>query len=109
MLGASKKLSGEIEIRRIQTIDVPSLALLMAEMQAHYRVPCPPLPEIESFISNRPPGNDIFVAAYFGKVVAFSAFSAIFPGPRLRPGLFLKELYVDKAFRSNRDRSETAM
>lgn len=99
MSNAAKTWIGDAEIRSLQEVDVPSLALLMMDMQAHYRVPCPPLPEVEASISGRPVGTDIFVACSGGLVVAFAAFAAIFPGPGLRPGLFLKELYVGAAFR----------
>eukprot|EP01042_Synura_sphagnicola_P014211 gene14211-biopygen14342 len=71
----------------------------MAEMQAHYRVPCPPDAEIRAGLANRPAGAELLVAEHDGALVGFAAFSAIYPGPGLRPGCFLKEIYVAEAAR----------
>lgn len=78
--------------------DVTSTAALFQEMQAHYRVACPPLPEIVARLSRLPEGVGVLVAAD-PAVVGFAALSAIFPGPGLSPGLFLKELFVSASAR----------
>lgn len=83
-------------IRLLQTNDAAFLALatLMEEMQAHYRVACPPRAEIVAGLEAMPPGAEILVAEEHRSVLGFAAFSAIYPGPGLKPGIFLKELYV---------------
>jgi ribosomal protein S18 acetylase RimI-like enzyme len=83
-------------IRLLQANDAafPALAALMEEMQAHYRVACPPCAEIIAGLEAMPPGAEILVAEEHGSVLGFAAFSAIHPGPGLKPGIFLKELYV---------------
>jgi ribosomal protein S18 acetylase RimI-like enzyme len=83
-------------IRLLQANDAafPALAALMEEMQAHYRVACPPRAEIIAGLEAMPPGAEILVAEEHGSVLGFAAFSAIYPGPGLKPGIFLKELYV---------------
>lgn len=88
---------------RLLGADDPALgavALLMEEMQRHYNVPCPPLPAILAGIKERPANAEIIVAEQHNQVIAFCAFSAIYPGPGLQTGLFLKELYVKRDFRS---------
>ncbi|NEJ22085.1 GNAT family N-acetyltransferase [Rhizobium leguminosarum] len=77
-----------------------SAADLMQEMQAHYHVPCPPYDDILQGLQERPEAAEIIVATDQRLVVGFAAFSAIYPGPYLQPGLFLKELYVLRAYRS---------
>lgn len=83
-------------IRLLQANDAafPALATLMEEMQAHYRVACPPRAEIIAGLEAMPPGAEILVAEEHGSVLGLAAFSAIYPGPGLKPGIFLKELYV---------------
>jgi GNAT superfamily N-acetyltransferase len=86
-------------VRPALETDHPALARLMAEMQAHYRVPCPPDAEIRAGLANRPAGAELLVAEHEGALIGFAAFVAIYPGPGLRPGFFLKELYVAAAAR----------
>ena len=83
-------------IRLLQADDAafPALAALMEEMQAHYRVACPPRAEIVAGLEAMPPGAEILVAEEHRSVLGFAAFSPIYPGPGLKPGIFLKELYV---------------
>ncbi|MGK9334395.1 N-acetyltransferase family protein [Sinorhizobium meliloti] len=83
-------------IRLLQAHDAafPAIAALMEEMQAHYRVACPPRAEIIAGLEAMPPGAEILVAEEHGSVLGLAAFSAIYPGPGLKPGIFLKELYV---------------
>lgn len=77
-----------------------AVAVLMEEMQQHYHVPCPSRAEIISGLRQRPPGAEIMVVVQGDHVVAFCAFSAIYPGPGLQAGIFLKELYVAQHCRS---------
>ena len=88
-----------LRVRLCEAADHPALAGMMAEMQAHYRVPCPPDAEIRAGLANRPAGTELLVAERDGALVGFAAFSAIYPGPGLRPGVFLKEIYVVQAAR----------
>lgn len=83
-----------ISVRACEATDHPALARLMAQMQAHYRVPCPTDAEISAGLASRPAGTELLVAEQSGALVGFAAFSAIYPGPGLKPGFFLKELYV---------------
>lgn len=89
-----------LSIRAGTEADYPALARLMAEMQAHYRVPCPSDAEIRAGLAGRPAGAEFLVAEDGDGLVGFAAFAAIYPGPGLRAGLFLKELYVSEAARS---------
>lgn len=86
-------------VRACEEADHPALAGLMAQMQAHYRVPCPPDAEIRAVLANRPAGTELLVAEHDGALVGFAAFSAIYPGPGLKTGCFLKEIYVAEAAR----------
>lgn len=88
-----------VAIRPCEEADHPTLAGVMAEMQAHYGVACPTDAEIRSGLANRPAGTELLVAEHDGALIGFAAFSAIYPGPGLRPGFFLKEIYVAKAAR----------
>ena len=81
------------DVRLMTDADADAVATLFAEMQSHYRVPCPPLSEIIANLSTLPAGVNMFVATD-PDVVGFAALGAIFPGPGLKPGLFLKELFV---------------
>lgn len=86
-------------VRACEEADHPALAGMMGEMQAHYDVPCPPETEIRAGLANRPAGAELLVAEHDGALVGFAAFSAIYPGPGLKPGFFLKEIYVAEAAR----------
>ena len=90
-----------ISVRVCETTDHPALARLMAEMQAHYAVPCPADSEIRAGLASRPAGAELLVAEQNGALVGFAAFSAIYPGPGLKPGFFLKEIYVARAARGS--------
>lgn len=81
-------------IRPAAPADHPALARLFQEMQAYYAVPCPAPAEIEASLAGRPAGTEILVAEAGGMLAGFAAFSAIYPGPGLAGGLFLKELFV---------------
>ncbi|HSE74078.1 MAG TPA: GNAT family N-acetyltransferase [Dongiaceae bacterium] len=88
-----------ITIRLRMPADDAALARLLIEMQAHYQRPCPPEETIRADLANLPAGVEILVASA-GAIIGFAAVSAIYPGPGLGSGLFLKELFVSKAFRS---------
>jgi GNAT superfamily N-acetyltransferase len=81
-------------IRLLEPADHPALAALMVEMQAHYGVPCPPLAEISTGLAALPAGVDILVAVEGGAVLGFASACNLFPGPGLKSGFFLKEIYV---------------
>jgi GNAT superfamily N-acetyltransferase len=81
--------------------DIAGTAAVFQEMQAHYRVPCPSLREIIARLQALPDGVSILVAAE-PEIVGFAALSAIFPGPGLNPGFFLKELFVSAHARGRR-------
>ena len=78
-----------IAVCRMGSKDISGTAALLQEMQAHYRVACPPLDEITAKLAKLPEGVSVFVAAD-PSVVGFAAVGAIFPGPGLKPGLFLR-------------------
>lgn len=82
-----------MDIRFFQPADGEELASLFQEMQAYYGVFCPSREAILSGLANRPPETEILVIAT-DRIIAFAAFAAIYPGPGLQPGFFLKELYV---------------
>jgi GNAT superfamily N-acetyltransferase len=83
-----------MECRLAEPRDAERLADLFVAMQAHYRVPCPPRPTIVADLAALPPGNRILIAEDGETVLGLAAFAEIWPGPGLRKGLFLKELYV---------------
>ncbi|MCU4182174.1 GNAT family N-acetyltransferase [Bosea sp. BH3] len=84
----------ETAIRLLQPADHPALAALMVEMQGHYEVPCPPPAEILAGLAALPAGIDILVAAKGDAILGFASACNLYPGPGLRSGFFLKELYV---------------
>jgi GNAT superfamily N-acetyltransferase len=75
------------------------LTELLQEMQAHYAVPCPSPEEILQGLRDRPGSTEIVIATEGPVLMGFAAFSALYPGPYLQPGMFLKELYVANAHR----------
>ena len=85
-------------IRALTPADHEGLADLMEEMQAHYQVPCPPRAAILSGLERRPEGTEILIAVE-ERVIGFASYSAIYPGPGLIPGYFLKEIYVAASHR----------
>lgn len=89
----------EPAIRLLQPADHPALAALMVEMQAHYAVPCPSVPEILADLAALPAGVDILVAAKEEAVLGFASACNLYPGPGLKSGFFLKEIYVADAAR----------
>jgi len=87
------------QIRPPAPADHPALADLFIEMQAHYRVPCPLREDLIATFANLPPGAEMLVASEAGNLLGFAAFGAIFPGPGVTSGFFLKELFVTKPTR----------
>jgi GNAT superfamily N-acetyltransferase len=90
---------GETAIRLLRPEDHPALAALMVAMQAHYGVPCPPLSEIRAGLSALPAGVDILVAVRGEAVQGFACACNLYPGPGLKSGYFLKEIYLADAAR----------
>lgn len=86
-------------IRALSTADHLALAGLMAEMQAHYNVPCPPPATIRAGLERLPLGVEILIAERAGALLGFASACAVYPGPGLASGFFLKELYVARAER----------
>ena len=82
-----------LDVRLMVAADIENTAALFQEMQAHYCVPCPLFAEIVAKLAKLPVGVDVLIAAD-PTIVGFAALGAIFPGPGLNPGLFLKELFV---------------
>ncbi|MGO4173656.1 GNAT family N-acetyltransferase [Bosea sp. TAF32] len=89
----------ETAIRLLQPADHPALAALMVEMQGHYAVPCPPADEILVGLAQLPAGVDILVAVKGEAVLGFASACNLYPGPGLKSGFFLKEIYVADAAR----------
>ena len=81
--------------------DHPALAAVLVEMQAHYAVPCPTPEAILAGLGDIPAGTDILLAVEHGTITGFAAVAAIYPGPGLQPGFFLKELYVTASARGS--------
>ncbi|QEL22832.1 GNAT family N-acetyltransferase [Bosea sp. F3-2] len=86
-------------IRLLQPADHSALAALMVEMQGHYAVPCPPVEEIRAGLAALPAGVDILVAVKGEAVLGFASACNLYPGPGLKSGFFLKEIYVADAAR----------
>jgi GNAT superfamily N-acetyltransferase len=86
-------------IRQLEPSDHAALAALMVEMQQHYAVPCPSVPEIVAGLAGRPAGVDILIAARGEAVLGFASACNLYPGPGLKTGYFLKEIYVADAAR----------
>src|SRR5262245_14908169 len=90
----------KLVVRPRTSADDPVLVRLLTEMQAYYRVYCPPPETILNDLANLPTGVEILVAEA-DAVIGFAIFSAIYPGPGLAAGFFLKEIFVSEAFRGN--------
>lgn len=86
-------------IREAEPEDYLALADLLVEMQAYYRAACPSRDDIVRALRERPAGSRILIARSGSTVIGLATFSAIFPGPGLTSGHFLKDLYVTSAAR----------
>ena len=91
--------AGNLAVRPLEGRDHAALAALMAEMQAHYRVPCPPADVILAGLAALPPGVELLVAERGGTLLGFASACPLYPGPGLKSGFFLKELYVAEVAR----------
>jgi GNAT superfamily N-acetyltransferase len=80
--------------REIAETDFDDMADALIEMQAHYRVHCPARGSIIDGLKSRPAASRILLACESEGIAGFACFSAIYPGPGLTSGFFLKELYV---------------
>ncbi|CAH1652461.1 GNAT family N-acetyltransferase [Hyphomicrobiales bacterium] len=89
----------ETAIRLLRPADHEALAALMVEMQGHYSVPCPPVEDILAGLAALPAGVDILVAVNGEAVLGFASVCNLYPGPGLKTGFFLKEIYVADAAR----------
>ncbi len=90
-----------VSVRLCVAADHPALADLMMQMQTHYAVHCPPRAAILAGLAARPTGADILLAETEDALVGFAAFAAVYPGPGLVPGFFLKEIYVAASARGS--------
>jgi GNAT superfamily N-acetyltransferase len=90
----------KIVVRPRTPADDPALARLLAEMQGYYGVHCPPPATILNDLAHLPLGIEILVAEAEA-VIGLAVFSAIYPGPGLAAGFFLKEIFVSEAFRES--------
>ncbi len=85
---------GAAIVRDFRRADTEGVAALCEAMQAHYGVACPPRPAIVADLLDLPPGVRLLVAEGGGGIVGLAFLSPLYPGPGLRKGLYLKELYV---------------
>ena len=88
-------------LREIEEADFAAMADALIEMQAYYRVHCPSRDAIIEGLKSRPAGSRILLAYEHDKLAGFACFSAIYPGPGLTSGFFLKELYVRDDWRGS--------
>jgi GNAT superfamily N-acetyltransferase len=79
--------------REIAETDFDDVADVLIEMQAHYRAHCPTPNSIMDGLKSRPAGSRL-LAYENERIAGFACFSAIYPGPGLTSGFFLKDLYV---------------
>lgn len=91
----------ETAIRLLRPADHAALTALMVEMQGHYSVPCPTSAEILAVLAALPAGVDIVVAVKGQAVLGFASACNLYPGPGLKTGFFLKEIYVADAARGS--------
>jgi GNAT superfamily N-acetyltransferase len=88
-----------MDIEFFQAADAEALAPLLEEMQAHYSVFCPPRDAIVATLRDLTPGAEILIVRMDGHIVGFAGFGANYAGPGLKPGFFLKDLYVTRSER----------
>lgn len=81
-------------VRPFTSDDVEAVATLCAEMQAHHGAICPPRAVVLADLLDLPPGVRLLVAEKPDGIVGLAFLSPLYPGPGLRKGLFLKELFV---------------
>jgi GNAT superfamily N-acetyltransferase len=88
-------------LREIEEADFAAMADALIEMQAYYRVHCPSRDAIIEGLKSRPAGSRILLGYERDRLAGFACFSAIYPGPGLTSGFFLKELYVRDDWRGS--------
>jgi GNAT superfamily N-acetyltransferase len=91
-----------MDIEFFQPADAEALAPLLEEMQAYYSVFCPPRDAIVATLRDLTPGAEILIVRMDERIVGFAGFGANYAGPGLKPGFFLKDLYVTKSERGKR-------
>jgi len=92
--------AGVTSVRPHCPADHAQLAVLFEAMQQHYGVSCPAREIILADLASLPAGVEIFVAEA-DRLIGFATFSTIYPGPGLKGGLFLKDLFVLEAMRGS--------
>ena len=85
---------GAAAVREFRRADAEGVAALCEAMQDHYGADRPPRAAIVADLLDLPPGVRILIAEQGGEIVGVAFLSPLYPGPGLRKGLFLKELYV---------------
>jgi GNAT superfamily N-acetyltransferase len=93
-------LEAVITVRPFEPADLPALVLLLEKMQRHYRAPSLPRETVLQDLASLSAGVEILVAES-ESIIGFAAFSAIYPGPGLKGGFFLKELFVEDVARGS--------
>lgn len=88
-----------MDIDFFKPADAEELAPLLEEMQAFYSVFCPPRDVIIETLRRLPVGAEILLARIDGRIAGFAGIGANYAGPGLKPGFFLKDLYVLRAWR----------
>jgi Acetyltransferase (GNAT) family len=83
---------GHTVFREIAESDFDDVADVLIELQAHYRAHCPTRNSIMDGLKSR--RSRILLAYENERIAGFACFSAIYPGPGLTSGFFLKDLYV---------------
>jgi GNAT superfamily N-acetyltransferase len=92
-----------MQIRHAKHGDAAALAWLLEDHERHYgnTVESGAGAAGAAWLLGQPPGGTLcLVAEQDGKLVGFAILNPYFPGPRLSHGLYLKELYVADAARS---------
>jgi GNAT superfamily N-acetyltransferase len=90
-------------VRRAVAADCPRLAVLLSDMQAHYRSPDPPGGAEKMARLLTRPGERlpfVLVAEHDGALLGLASLSPILFGGAFQWELFLKDLYVTSAARS---------
>ena len=87
-------------IRPMTCQDYAAVAVLCREMQAYHNGTCPAEKEVIARLSNLPEGVTVLIAEA-PSIVGLASCAAIFPGPGLEAGLFLKELFVSAGARGH--------
>jgi GNAT superfamily N-acetyltransferase len=88
-----------LQIRPVCPADIETLAVLFEETQAHYAAHCPPRAAILRDLAALPPGVEILLAEEAG-LIGYACVAAVYPGPALTSGFFLKELFVTRSHRN---------